>query len=146
MRSILVAVSFFFLAGCASIVSHGPQVVTINSSPSGANMTLCNARTGQRMATGRTPYTVTLDRGQGYFKAARYSVKCEKIGYQPAQQSLTASLNGWYWGNIIFGGIIGMFIVDPATGAMWSLHEKNVVINLSPIAMSQVKTPEIMGR
>lgn len=30
-------------------------------------------------------------------------------------------LNGWYFGNIIFGGAIGMLVVDPATGAMWKI-------------------------
>lgn len=30
-------------------------------------------------------------------------------------------MNGWYIGNLLFGGIIGLLIVDPATGAMWTL-------------------------
>jgi hypothetical protein len=37
---------------------------------------------------------------------------------------LTAKINGWYFGNLLFGGIIvGMLIVDPATGAMWTLKD-----------------------
>jgi len=39
-------------------------------------------------------------------------------------------LDGWYIaGNLLFGGLIGYFIVDPATGAMWTL--KNLHANLS---------------
>lgn len=43
------------LSGCASMVSGGPEMVTINSNPPGAKMTLCNDRTGQCMAIGQTP-------------------------------------------------------------------------------------------
>jgi hypothetical protein len=35
---------------------------------------------------------------------------------------LKATLSGWYFGNIIFGGLIGMLAVDPATGAMWNIE------------------------
>ncbi len=32
-------------------------------------------------------------------------------------------LDGWYFGNLIFGGLLGILIIDPATGAMWRLDE-----------------------
>ena len=34
-------------------------------------------------------------------------------------------MKGWYWATPIFGGLIGILIVDPATGAMWPLPERN---------------------
>jgi hypothetical protein len=34
---------------------------------------------------------------------------------------LTSTIDGWYWGNLLIGGIIGMVFVDPLTGAMWKL-------------------------
>jgi hypothetical protein len=37
---------------------------------------------------------------------------------------LKASMNPWYIGNIIFGGLIGLVIVDPLTGAMWTLDSE----------------------
>lgn len=40
-------------------------------------------------------------------------------------------MDGWYMGNLLFGGFIGFLIVDPATGAMWKLDD-NVYGNLSP--------------
>ncbi|MDB4525936.1 hypothetical protein N9065_03445 [Akkermansiaceae bacterium] len=43
-------------------------------------------------------------------------------------QSLDASMDPWYAGNIIFGGILGVLVVDPATGAMWQLP-KEVPLN-----------------
>lgn len=143
MKKFYPLVLLVFLSGCASIVSGGPEIVTINSNPPEAKMTLCNDRTGQCMAIGQTPYTATLERGQGFFKPARYSIKCEKEGYGPAERTLSAGMNGWYAGNIIFGGLIGILIVDPATGAMWDIKEDNLVLNLSPIAKAP-ETPEII--
>lgn len=134
MKKMLPLFALMLLSGCASIVSGGPEIVSIGSNPPDARMTLCNDRTGQCMAVGQTPYMATLDRGQGFFVPARYSIKCEKEGYEPAQRTLSAGLNGWYAGNIIFGGLIGILIVDPATGAMWDIRENNLVLNLSPKA------------
>jgi hypothetical protein len=44
-------------------------------------------------------------------------------------------LNKWYFGNILLGGVIGMLVVDPLTGAMYSLDEDYVV------KMSQDNSP-----
>ncbi|MEW6291598.1 MAG: hypothetical protein AB1545_17315, partial [Thermodesulfobacteriota bacterium] len=36
--------------------------------------------------------------------------------------TVESKANGWYiLGNLLFGGLIGYLIVDPATGAMWNL-------------------------
>lgn len=35
-------------------------------------------------------------------------------------------MNGWYIANIVFGGLVGFLIVDPATGAMYSLSPNDV--------------------
>jgi len=32
-------------------------------------------------------------------------------------------MSGWYWGNILIGGLIGMLVVDPLTGAMYKLPD-----------------------
>lgn len=37
--------------------------------------------------------------------------------------TITGSMSGWYIGNILFGGLIGMLAVDPVTGAMYVLPE-----------------------
>jgi hypothetical protein len=29
-------------------------------------------------------------------------------------------MSGWYCGKLLFGGLIGMLAVDPATGAIWN--------------------------
>ena len=49
-------------------------------------------------------------------------------------------MSGWVWGNILFGGIIGL-IVDASTGAMYKLTPEQVEASLkaNPKAISQVK-------
>ncbi|QYM78788.1 hypothetical protein K0B96_16015 [Horticoccus luteus] len=40
-------------------------------------------------------------------------------------------MSGWYWGNILFGGLIGMIVVDPITGSMWNLSPDRIEHPLS---------------
>ena len=129
----MLLLSFITLTGCASIIGKSsPQVITINSNPSEANVRIENLRTGAAMYSGKTPYSATLERGAGYFKSARYNVVVEKDGHQSMQFIIDGSANGWYiGGNIIFGGLIGWLIVDPLTGAMWTLSPEMINANLA---------------
>ncbi|MFZ4484826.1 MAG: hypothetical protein ACOYOL_12710 [Chthoniobacterales bacterium] len=110
------------LAGCASIVSKSEYPVAVTSNPVGADFVVKRAN-GIPVASGVTPSTITLSASDGYFKPARYTIEFRRKGVVQTVP-LTAKLDGWYFGNILFGGvIIGMLIVDPATGAMWSLKD-----------------------
>jgi hypothetical protein len=120
--SLVIALGMVLGSGCASIVSKSDWPVTVNSKPDGAVCTVRNKK-GTVISKAVTPTIFTLKSGDGYFRSANYTLMFEKEGYQPATTELSTGLNGWYWGNIIFGGLIGMLIVDPATGAMWSLDE-----------------------
>lgn len=63
---------------------------------------------GNKIYSGKTPYTATLQRGVGYFKKARYRVVVEKEGYANKEILIEGSPNGWYiGGNLLFGGLIG---------------------------------------
>ncbi len=54
-----------------------------------------------------------------------------------------AHVNGWYFGNILLGGVLGMLIIDPATGAMYKLNATNVDEKLTPsAATSALPGPE----
>lgn len=116
-----IALSFvgalLLLSGCASIVSKSDWPVTISSSHPGVAFTVLNEN-GVAVANGATPTTITLSASDGYFDGADYRVETPG-GVTP----LNSQLNGWYIGNIVFGGLIGLLIVDPATGAMWRLPE-----------------------
>ena len=123
MKKIILASAIALsLTGCASIFKGSTQPVTIMSVPDGATVTIAN-RAGMVIHSGVTPATVTLKRGAGYFKSEQYAIVIKKEGYATRQMTITGNVNGWYFGNIVFGGLIGMLAVDPATGAMYSFPE-----------------------
>lgn len=126
----LIALSIAILSGCSSIVSKSHYPVSVNSSPDGASFSVTN-KSGQKVHSGVTPSTVTLDSSAGYFDRETYTFVVEKDGYQPRTYVLTSTIDGWYWGNILLGGVIGMLIVDPITGAMYNLPERTD-ISLEP--------------
>lgn len=87
--------------------------------------------------TGTTPSTVTLAAGEAYFQAKTYTITFSKQGYADQYATVKATLSGWYFGNIIFGGLIGFLIVDPISGKMWKL-QSDVTANLTQkLAMNQ---------
>ena len=117
--------------GCASIVSKSSYPVAIKSHPGQAEITITD-ETGKAIYSGKTPTTVTLDTKSGYFKGKDYTVTFKKDGFAKHTAEIKRGVDGWYIaGNIFFGGLIGWLIVDPATGAMWTLP-KEMETTLSP--------------
>lgn len=123
-RQFVLASTLVSLCGCASIVSESRTPVSINSSPTGASYQITN-EDGALVHSGVTPGQVTLKAGAGYFDGETYTVTFRKDGYAQNSAIINSRMNGWYWGNIVFGGLIGMLIVDPLTGAMYKLPESS---------------------
>ena len=115
-------------SGCASIVSESNYPVRIDSYPQGATFAVRNENF-DIVCTGTTPKTVFLESDSGFFKKAKYNIFFSLDGRENTNVDFNASIDPWYFGNILFGGLVGMLIVDPATGAMWEL-EKSVTVNL----------------
>ncbi len=115
-------------SGCASIVSESNYPVRIDSYPQGATFAVRNENF-DIVCTGTTPKTVFLESDSGFFKKAKYNIFFSLDGRENTTVDFNASIDPWYFGNILFGGLVGMLIVDPATGAMWEL-EKSVTVNL----------------
>ncbi len=111
-----------FVTGCASIVSQSEYPVSLTSTPDGATVTVID-QDGKEIYRGVTPTQVTLKSGSGYFTGATYTVRFDKENCECRELVLEKQLDGWYIGNLVFGGLLGMLIVDPATGAMWKLPE-----------------------
>lgn len=122
-KAIFITAATLTSTGCASIISESRYPVTILSNPPGATYKVVS-QDGFLVQSGQTPDQVMLDAGAGYFDGEEYIVMYSKKGYTPRNQSLSSQVDGWYWGNIVFGGVIGMLIVDPATGAMFKLPER----------------------
>ncbi|MDP9893816.1 uncharacterized protein YceK [Variovorax boronicumulans] len=126
------------LSGCASIFNGTTQPVAFSSAPQGAAMTITN-RAGEPVHIGTTPSTVTLKRGAGYFKSEAYTVTMKKEGFADASQQVDSQVSGWYVANIMLGGLLGMLIVDPASGGMYTFPD-TVKGTLAPTVAGVVGT------
>lgn len=122
------------VSGCASIVSDSKPKVNIYALPQVTTYTIKDS-TGRAVFTGKTPGAVLLETSRGYFKRQSYSITFSADGYSDSTQALKPTISGWYWWNILFGGAIGMLIVDPLTGAMYTLPDE-VVGTLKPVAVT----------
>lgn len=107
---------------CATIVSKSVYPVRLDSAPQKAHVVVTD-RKGKEIYTGLTPENITLRSVARFFQKAIYTITFNKAGFKERTIEVSATLNGWYFGNIIFGGFIGFLIIDPATGAMYRLND-----------------------
>lgn len=121
--------SVLFFSSCASIVSKSSYPVSFSSDPSHAKITIKD-QDGSIVFQGETPATFKLKSGGGFFRKASYTYTLEKDGYASKTMPLNCEFDAWYIGNIVFGGLIGLLIVDPATGAMFKLDRSFVAETL----------------
>ena len=111
MNRTIIAVAFLcsgILTACASLMHGTSQDIGISSSPTSAAVTVDN------MMKAQTPFVAKLSRKDNHI------IHIAADGYAPADLTLTRSTSGWVWGNIIFGGIIGL-AVDAMTGGLYNL-------------------------
>ncbi|QSX37365.1 hypothetical protein [Shewanella sedimentimangrovi] len=121
-KATLIALGLALTTGCSSIVSQSEYPVAISSTPDSAKFTITN-RKGIDVQTGVTPSTIILKASAGYFQGESYTITLTKEGYEPKTFTLRSTVDGWYFGNFLFGGLLGLLIVDPATGAMYKLPD-----------------------
>ena len=129
------------IGGCASIVSKSNQSVVVSTEPNEAELVIKDSK-GWIVYKGKTPSIVTLPKSDGsYFGGETYEVYLEKEGYSSQVVVIESNISGWYlFGNFFFGGLIGWFIVDPLTGAMYKL-EPNKINKI--LTLEKVKEKEI---
>ena len=128
--SIALVLVAMVATGCASIVKGSEQKVSFKSEPSEAKVVITDVRAGKEIQVGSTPFTASLKRGAGYFKKAKYQVTFEKPGYKTEAITLEGTPGGWYLGGNLLVGGMGYLVVDPATGAMWTLEPSDVSVTL----------------
>ncbi len=123
----------FGSVGCATIVSDKYYPVTINSLPTAADLEVRD-ESGAIEFTGQTPAVVRLAAGEAYFDKEKYTLKFTKENYKIHEKTIEASIDPWYWGNFVIGGLIGMLIVDPISGSMFEIDETSYTATLEPTA------------
>ena len=131
-KSTLISFILVLSSGCATIMKDDSQPVAFSSEPQGAVVVINN------VPRGTTPSTIMIKRKRG-----KTMITIQKDGYHPETFPLDKSVAGMTFGNIIFGGLIGVG-VDVATGKA-SDYQDSVHINLRPVAGNQDKKKENPG-
>ena len=103
--------------GCGTIMQGGTESLGVSSNPSGAHVIINNEHKGQ------TPLTVELKRKENHV------IELHKDGYESASETVTHNVSGWVWGNLLFGGVIGL-AVDSIAGGMYKLSADTVHVDL----------------
>jgi hypothetical protein len=130
MSMVVVVGACAAITGCATIVHSGPRAISVASTPPGAKVSIYD-RSNTLVMTNTTPFVATLTTKYGYFKGQTYQLVFEMPAYTKAEVNLRSSVSGWYIGNLMFGGLIGMLIVDPITGAMYNLTPEKIQQSLT---------------
>lgn len=111
-------------AGCATAINGANENIKIESIPPGANVSIDDINRGE------TPLEIELARGK------LHRICFKKDGYVEATVLTTNTLNGWIFGNILFGGLIGI-AVDISSGAAKNIEPNPVIGTLIPVSTSR---------
>jgi hypothetical protein len=106
------------LTACATIIHGSTQPLGVSSSPTNATVTV------DKMNVGNTPVIAKLKRGDNH------TVAINMDGYTPFEATVTKKVSGWVWGNIVFGGLIGL-AVDAMTGGLYNLTPEQLTAQLA---------------
>jgi len=119
----MVLVVALAVAGCATIMQGTSQDIGFSSSPSQAKV----FDNGNNL--GVTPLTTKLARKDNHI------IKFELDGYKPYEITITRSVSGWVWGNIVFGGLIGL-VIDSISGGLYKLTPSQIHAELDKQGLS----------
>jgi len=127
----VLAVAIIF-AGCATIFKGTTQDISISSSPDKAIVTI-KTMAGVQVFSAATPVTAKLGKKYAYIATIKLA------GYTESTIQISQSMDGWFIGNLLCGGIIGM-IIDYANGAMWDLQPESISVSLITAYMDGKET------
>jgi hypothetical protein len=111
------------LTSCATIMHGTHQAIGISSNPTNASVWVDQAYAGN------TPVILGLTRRDNHI------VRIEMEGYQPYEAVFTRQLSGWVFGNIVFGGVIGL-AVDAISGGIYMLTPEQIQAEMRPGQMT----------
>ncbi len=125
----LITLFALFLMGCGSLINGSTEFVGVTSSPSGAEVEINKTKIGE------TPLTQELSRKD------THSIKISMDGYESHEMIINRTTSGWVWGNILFGGLIGL-AVDASTGGMYKLKPNEINAQLTESGRASLQDGE----
>jgi hypothetical protein len=128
-KEFVAVLSLIAVAACSTIVSGPHQDLAINTNPAGAK---CDLHRKDSNDQDHVIATVEKTPGNAYIEKTRrdINVLCSKDGYQESTYLNKSGLDGWVWGNILIGGLIGLG-VDAGTGS-YNKYDAAANINMLP--------------
>lgn len=136
MKYLLILSFILVLNSCASITESKNQSMSVSTGEvTGAMCTLSNSKGSYYVNS--TPGSVMVRNA-----CDQLTVTCKKDGYVPANPaagSVQDKSKGMAWGNIIFGGIIGI-AVDRQTGAGCNYPQQNIIFPMQKVSVESGST------
>lgn len=123
MKKIVLSLAeIMLLSGCATIVTGTTQTVNMMTSsgkPANATVTSANGT-----------FSVILPQAISVKKSSEILVVnvTESDCVLPSTTMIVPRQQPWFWGNIVFGGLIGS-TTDSASGAAWE-YDSNTLVNV----------------
>jgi hypothetical protein len=110
------------LAGCATLITGSTQTIRLSSNETDVKVIV---QPGNLTAT--APSELTLKRNE-----SGYRLRFEKGGFESVDVRLDSGTNGWVFGNILIGGLIGL-VIDYGNGAAYTLSPGVVNAVMRPL-------------
>lgn len=132
---LLYACAALLLGGCATLTTSSSQTVTVTTDPAGAACTF--KREGQVVGiVNPTPGSLMVNKSH-----TAIDVACVKEGYVDATGTVGSKFQAMTFGNILFGGIIGI-VVDAASGAT-AEYEPQIAVVMTPSVFTDVAARDL---
>lgn len=130
MLRLLAMAACLALEGCATLVTGNSQTLTLDTQPPGASCLF--KRDGSTIgAVNPTPGSISVDKSY-----KDIDVVCSKEGYRDAAGRVGSSFQPMTFGNVLFGGLVGI-VIDAASGAVMQ-YEPTLTIVLVPASFDSV--------
>lgn len=140
MRLISLGLLALLAGGCATITDGSTQEMSFQSNPEEAVVTVTKRVRDSSTeymwqdevrVLGKTPITLRMDRED------KQTVTFSKGGYKPLTMKLATTLNGYFWGNLVTGGVFGS-TTDSMSGAMYEYSPSQYFVTLIPLSASSI--------
>ncbi len=106
------------ITACSSIMNGSIQNVDVKSTEAESQIFV------NGILNGTAPTVVKLHRGESYL------IEVKKPGYETYRITTSKTITGWFWGNLICGGLVGM-VIDLTSGNAYDVEPRFINAQLN---------------